>query len=557
MVILRSHCYQQLVLPCILAEIASGQKQAANTSVVTAMSQYACLTSSDDSSSDELPALGAALLQRGVHVPSAIAAVSSRTGVVDLRDSDDSSSPNSAASVSGLPVHIPSSTRASSRGSAVLAAEAAMQAAAPGGRSRAGTGRKRGRAAAGGSAASSDLAAAAEGASAKVRRSHTVHWSRQVKGSFAAQEIAVQLEASLAATALGSALTAALQEDKYTVLPPATGVPAGLIQWYRRTQQPDGSLTHAGPHNMQPFLLQVLRGKALVPLVQDGPTALLQHTSALTAALPEGARVLLLAFQVGSYVSALQRKAQAQHSMSAVTRGTVDAALAQAYIIGNVQTRQCNDTKHAAEYVCSLTRAVAEAPYRTRKTALACVAKVRVSKALRAAVGGDAGSAASASVASGGGGSVRSGGSFMGGGASELTAQDMWCAQLQMIPGVSASKYVPLFVATRSLQLWLMARRRLAAAHRCRAVRRAVNIVRRFPSFQSLMQVYEDPSIGDADKAALLEVSSLSCPPPYCPSHALLSPPPPLCRAHWTPSASPVSSPIGSFVSSQPQMAMP
>lgn len=415
---------------------------------VCVMSQFACLTSSEGSSEDELPSLGAALQQRGVQPPQP-AGRNEGPEVVDLRLSQGSSSDDAASSQGSATPVITAPMSHNSAAFGALRAEAAMHAAAPSGRpprrSAGGSTRSQKRARARGSTSSADLAAATEGVSAKVRRSHAVHWSRQAKGSYAAQEIAVQLESELAATALGSALTAALQEDKYTVLPPVSGVPSGLLQWHRRVLQPDGSLSEHGPHTLQPFLLQVLRGKQLVPLVQDGPHALLQHTASLQSQLPSGARVLLLAFQVGNYVGALQRRAQAQHSMSSTTRGTVDAALAQAYILGDVQTRQCNDNKHAAEYLCSLTRAIAEAPYRTRKTALACVAKVRVSKALRAAVGGDGGSsfAASASVASGGGASVRSGSSFAGGGASELTAQDMWCAQLQMIPGVSASKYVP------------------------------------------------------------------------------------------------------------------
>ncbi len=506
------------------------------------MSQVHILASSDSSSEDELPPLQSVLRQRGVSPPKC-ASVLKPPAVLDLGQSQDSStSSDSRASTNHEPsvaygVRPASSLPASN---ALLEVESAMQAAAPG-NGRPAVRRKRARASAVGGGL--DLAAAAEGISAKVSRSHAVHWSRQAKGSFAAAEIAVQLESTLAATALGSALTSALQEEKYTVLPPADGVSPGLVQWHRRVQQPDGSMSCHGSDTLQPFLLQVLRGKQLVELVKDGPQGLLEHTHTLRSRLPAGARVLLLAFQVNTQVSALQRKAQAEHSVSTVTRGSIDATLAQAYILADIQTRQCNDNKQAAEYITSLTRAIAEAPYRTRKTALACVAKVRVSKALRAAADGAAASAAgggSAASAASGAASVRSGSSFAGGGASELTAQDMWCAQLQMIPGVSASKCVLLPVPSASAL-----RRTVCCLYR------AVNIVRHYPSFQSLMQVYEDPNKGEADKAALLEVRSCAIPSPCLPS------PPSPCRASWTPNANQLSCQTGCSGFSLHWMAMP
>ena len=100
---------------------------------------------------------------------------------------------------------------------------------------------------------------------------------------------------------------------------------------------------------------------------------------------------------------------------------------------------QLND-QQTAEYVTALTKAIAEYPYRMADSALACVMKMKTT----------------------------GGAEFASGDGSKKSLQQVWMAQLQMIRSVSAAK--------------------------------AAAIVRRYPSFRSLMEAYRDPRLSEAEK---------------------------------------------------------
>ena len=271
-----------------------------------------------------------------------------------------------------------------------------------------------------------DLATASDKATKKVKRSHEVHWQRQQRGAFAREEIAVTLPAPLASSSTGSNIKRCLEGDGYVVMPPDAAAPAGCITWHRREKQPDGRFLRREGVDLEPFAARVMLGAEFVKLAKRGVEALCALATEVSSAFPPPSRFLLLVQGANAVVSAHQRKAQTTGAEAPLTRASMDAAVAEAFVLHGLEVRHTSAAAETATVLSALTRAVAEAPHRAKRSLLACVPKVRVSKALQASANGGAGGD-SASVGSGGSGGV-------------TTLLDTWCAQLQMIPGVSASK---------------------------------------------------------------------------------------------------------------------
>jgi hypothetical protein len=124
--------------------------------------------------------------------------------------------------------------------------------------------------------------------------------------------------------------------------------------------------------------------------------------------------------------------------------------------------------------VTSLTRAIADMPYRMDPSALACVVKVRVPNRSAAAAAASAAAAGSANAEGDDNGDE---GSYAAGPGPakkpKKGPQDTWWSQLQMLPRVSAAV--------------------------------ASNIVRAYPTMRSLMDAYRDPAVTDAAKEHLLD----------------------------------------------------
>ena len=126
------------------------------------------------------------------------------------------------------------------------------------------------------------------------------------------------------------------------------------------------------------------------------------------------------------------------------------------------------NASQTGEYIASLTRAIAEYPYRMDPSALACVTKIAVAKAKAPASGAAAAAAAGDfDDEDGGGGPPKRK-------MTKKTSSDTWVAQLQMIPRVSA---------------------KIAGA-----------IAARYPTFRSLCDEYASPRLTTVQKMSLLEV---------------------------------------------------
>jgi len=133
-----------------------------------------------------------------------------------------------------------------------------------------------------------------------------------------------------------------------------------------------------------------------------------------------------------------------------VTADALDYATLFLYVSAELEVKETLHERESAEYIVGLTRAIAKFPYEVADSALGCVTKVK-------APGG------------GGGGDGGDGDGARG----KKTPADVWCAQLQMVPGVSAAK--------------------------------ARTIVRRFPTFRALTDAYSSASLTVTEKQQLLQ----------------------------------------------------
>ena len=187
-----------------------------------------------------------------------------------------------------------------------------------------------------------------------------------------------------------------------------------------------------------------------------------------------GFRLVIIAEAVSSAIVALQKQQRRRsrggsntaplvyggniipcdETMAGVSMDTVDAAVTEAIIVHGCEVRVSSGSTETAQYIVGVSRALAESPYKTVSTTSLTTVRRQVS---RGGIGGV-----------GGGGE--------GGGADVAyieTALDVWTAQLQQVPGVSADK--------------------------ARALARVI------PSVTDLMSQYNDPLLSVAAKRKLLE----------------------------------------------------
>jgi hypothetical protein len=342
--------------------------------------------------------------------------------------------------------------------------------------------------------------AAAKGAKAAAKEAGRLakNTARSEGGSFAEAEIAAVLTRDLAATPAGAALSQALGAHGLAVLRAAApgeaevlggdddaayrvAVPAGIplaVHFVRRRVDPARPVgrgrTHGfvpGALSREPFCVRLWPDDAfLAALVAGGTDGVEAALARERRALPPGARVtyLLLGARAATvaWAAARQREA-AEHAAGRraapprplVTAEALDYAALFLYVSTELEFKEAAGEREAAEYVLALTRAVARFPYELADSALGCVTKIKAS--------------GSAPGGGGGGGEGDGGGDGGGGGRAKKTPRDVWFAQLQMVPGVSAAK--------------------------------ARAIVQRYPSFRALSDTYRSSALTTAQKQGLLE----------------------------------------------------
>lgn len=253
---------------------------------------------------------------------------------------------------------------------------------------------------------------------------------------------------------------------------------------------------------IEPVLLLVWHGDRLARrILSGGGAALEQDARTIRSVSPPGTRVLVAVVAMPEALLALgaDRRGPAVglggagegkgHARGMLTMGEVEDAIAGWYVQHGVEARLLDGADQLGAWVGALTRAVGEQPYRTKPTALAAVHKVRATglqdllgeggALLPGEEGGGGEEEDAEDEEEGGGAGGRKGGAppakkgrFGGGkGAAAQAAsraaarrkrQDpraVFFCQLQMIPGLSASK--------------------------------AVNVVKKYPSMVALMEAYD------------------------------------------------------------------
>ena len=221
------------------------------------------------------------------------------------------------------------------------------------------------------------------------------------------------------------------------------------VSWVRRTVDPRTVETSRGGVKagasvgflpggvVQPYGVRFFTGSEFIAtLVSFGTDGLEQEASAVRAALPPGSSVYFLVEDAAGALSDRQKAVGPRGAN--VSAAEVDAATNFLYLTAGVQVIDVGRAAEVLPYIARICAAVAEAPYRSAPSSLATIVKVRVAKKGGAAAGG-AGAPPGAPP-----GAPASESSDEGG---KRPASNVWNAQLQMVPGVSAARAAAIAAA--------------------------------------------------------------------------------------------------------------